>query len=268
MATAATGATPVLPVPVVGFWPQTAASVRRARHSVRGTLTVWGLSALADDAELVVGELVTNAVRHCHVDGGQIETRCIPLPRAAGVRLEVHDADAYSVPALRAPVPDDTGGRGLQLVDAVTRHMWGVRTREGAPGKLVWAHLGTGVQDRAGYCTANALLGPNLTNQVLTLAGEIVPGLVARKLLCFLESGHPGGHFGLVYDHLEGADAGAVWTGWGDGAPTRVDVLPDCPAHGPLDAGACSLFAEHAGRHSWAWEYGSSHLSGAARCLD
>lgn len=262
MATAATGATPVLPAPVVGFWPQTAASVRQARHSVRETLTAWGLSALADDAELVVGELVTNAVQHSRVPGGQIETRCIPLPRSAGVRLEVHDADPYRTPALRSPAPDDTGGRGLQLVDAVTGHMWGVRTREGAPGKLIWVHLGALVSDRVDYCTADGLLGPNLTHQVLALAGGVVPGLVARKLLCFLECGHPGGHFGLVYDHLEGVDAGAVWTRWGDGAPAWVAVLPDCPAYGPAeagadagaDAGACSLFAEHAGRHSWEWD--------------
>lgn len=48
-----------------------------------------------------------------------------PLPRSAGVRPEVHDPDPYRMPALRAPLPDGTGGRGLQLVDAVTRHMAG-----------------------------------------------------------------------------------------------------------------------------------------------
>ncbi|UWE08681.1 ATP-binding protein [Actinacidiphila bryophytorum] len=256
MATAGTGAAVVaVPAAVVGVWPRTAASVRRARLSVREAVAAWGMSALADDAALVVGELVTNAVQHSRAAGGEIETRCIPLPRSAGVRIEVHDGDPYGMPALRAPLPDDTGGRGLQLVDAVTRHMWGVRTREGAPGKLIWAHLGAAVSDRADYCTADDRLGLNLATRVLALGGGAAPDLVAHKVLCFLEFGHPGGHFGLVYDHLEGAAAGAVWMRWGDGTPASVAVLADCPAHGPDDTGACSLFSGHVGRHSWEWDF-------------
>lgn len=255
MATASTGAAPVVPAPVVNLWPQAAASVQRARRSVRETLAFWGLAALADDAELVVAELVTNAVEHPRTPCGHVETRYTLLPRSAGIRIEVHDADSFSVPMMRPSADDDGGGRGLRIVDSLTQHMWGVKTREGAPGKLVWALLGAHTGDVAAYCNAYAPLGARLEDQALALDCEIISDLITRKLLCFLESGHPDDHSALVYDHLEGIDAGAVWTRWGsEGVPGAIAVLPDCPVHGSAEAGGCSLFAAHPGRHTWEWE--------------
>lgn len=102
-------------------------------------LGLWGLDVLADDAVLVVSELVTNAVAHAHPPYGQvIVTRFERL--AHGVRIEVHDV-GERMPEFRGGAPDDAeSGRGLVLVDALTEGQWGVKHQEG-PGKTVWAVL-------------------------------------------------------------------------------------------------------------------------------
>lgn len=241
--------------PVVEVWPQAPASVPGARRALRETLTAWRMEALADDAELVLAELVTNAIEHCRPGAGHIETWASVLPGRAGVRLEVHDPDAYRMPSLAKPLDDQVRGRGLQLVDALTKHMWGVTTRAGAPGKLVWAHVGAEARtDGAGAsCHAYTRVGPALAADVFALAANVTLELVARTLLCVLERGHPGDHFGLVYDHLDGPDAGAVWSRWTAAPPLHVTVLPDCPDLEPSGSSACCLFAAHAGRHTWEW---------------
>jgi anti-sigma regulatory factor (Ser/Thr protein kinase) len=127
------------PAPVVTRWPLTGRSVASARRELRGTLVQWGLDELAEAAELVLSELLTNAVRHAtNPHGRLVETRYERLPQ--GIRIEVHDADER-IPMMRRPADDDEGGRGLALVDALTGRRWGVSSRQGV-GKLVWAHVG------------------------------------------------------------------------------------------------------------------------------
>ncbi|MFJ6833460.1 SpoIIE family protein phosphatase [Streptomyces sp. NPDC091209] len=106
--------------------------VGRARAVVREQLHVWGLSALADNAELMVGELVTNAVRHAH--SRRIELR---LVRGDTLLCEVDDDD-HTLPMLVSAGPGDEFGRGLRLVSALSRE-WGA-SRTGA-GKTVWFEL-------------------------------------------------------------------------------------------------------------------------------
>jgi anti-sigma regulatory factor (Ser/Thr protein kinase) len=124
---------------VVRTWPPTPRSVVRARRVLLAQLEPWGLSRLADDAALVVSELVTNAVAHARPPyRNVIATRFERL--ADGVRIEVHDA-SERMPVFRGGAPDDAAsGRGLVLADALTEGQWGVRDREG-PGKVVWAVL-------------------------------------------------------------------------------------------------------------------------------
>ncbi|EST23515.1 hypothetical protein N566_25675 [Streptomycetaceae bacterium MP113-05] len=55
------------------------------------------------------------------------------------LRLEVSDAGAGR-PEVRAPMDDETSGRGLMLVEALA-HRWGVLDRAGGIGKTVWAEL-------------------------------------------------------------------------------------------------------------------------------
>jgi serine/threonine-protein kinase RsbW len=124
---------------VVETWTRHPRAVGQARTSLRRELDSWQLDGLAEAAELVLSELLTNAVRHARVPRGRhIETRYERLP--AGVRIEVHDADD-TVPVRRQPRPDEESGRGLAVVDALTGTRWGVSGRQG-PGKLVWAVVG------------------------------------------------------------------------------------------------------------------------------
>lgn len=96
-----------------------ATSVSRVRHLVRAVLD-GHRGVLLDDAVLVVDELVSNAVRHGH---GPRTCRLALIDEGRGLRIEVTDAGSGE-PHLRTP--DETGGRGLLLVDKLA-NAWGVR---------------------------------------------------------------------------------------------------------------------------------------------
>lgn len=114
-----------------------------ARLHARHVLREWGLAALADDAELVVSELVTNAVAAAAgitgPDGSVAPVRLRLTGRPRGVQLEVWDA-AGGMPAARDAGPDDEGGRGLVLVAALAAR-YGAYATEGG-GKCTYAVLG------------------------------------------------------------------------------------------------------------------------------
>lgn len=132
-----------------GLPPGTAASwsfdtgsyaVRRAREAVRATLASWQLHAVQDTAELLVSELVTNALRYAHGPIGVRLVRDVPRPSGAGVSVltvEVSDP-LHEPPRERAVSTEQEGGRGIQLV-ASGSHRWG--TRHGPSGKTVWFEL-------------------------------------------------------------------------------------------------------------------------------
>ena len=100
----------------------------RARRLAAHTLRRWGLDHLIETTELMVSELVTNAVRHA--------TRPVTLSlvRTSRLRCEVGD-DSALLPRRRRAAPDEERGRGLQIV-ARLADRWGA-TRLGA-GKVVW----------------------------------------------------------------------------------------------------------------------------------
>ncbi|MEE1926929.1 SpoIIE family protein phosphatase [Streptomyces sp. TRM 70351] len=101
----------------------------RARRLVRARLAGWGLGALTATTELLVSELVTNALRHTRT--GSVEVR---LVRAERLLCEVFDDDP-ELPQLLGAAPDADAGRGLRLVDRLAR-TWG--TSRTARGKTVW----------------------------------------------------------------------------------------------------------------------------------
>ncbi|MFD5567770.1 ATP-binding SpoIIE family protein phosphatase [Streptomyces cadmiisoli] len=108
------------------------AEVGRARAAVREQLHTWGLAGLADNAELMVSELVTNAVRH---SGRRlVELR---LVRADTLLCEVDD-DGHDLPTLLSAGPDDEAGRGLRVVSTLAREWGASRT---SAGKTVWFEL-------------------------------------------------------------------------------------------------------------------------------
>ncbi|GDY78239.1 hypothetical protein SAV31267_077240 [Streptomyces avermitilis] len=94
----------------------------RARAAVREQLHEWGLNSLADNAELMVGELVTNAVRHAR--SRRVELR---LVRGETLLCEVDDED-HTLPSLRGAGPADEFGRGLRVVSTLARE-WGPAVR-------------------------------------------------------------------------------------------------------------------------------------------
>ena len=106
--------------------------VRRARASAARRARDLGHGALADDAALVLSELMTNALLH---GGG-----CTGFDVSAtngGLRVEVRDRSRVP-PMLGEPTEGSLTGRGVQLIAALAAR-WGAEAT--AEGKLVWAEL-------------------------------------------------------------------------------------------------------------------------------
>jgi anti-sigma regulatory factor (Ser/Thr protein kinase) len=109
-----------------------------ARAAVADRLGDSVTTAVLEAAQLVVSELVTNGVRHSGASGG--ETLTVRLALSAGtVRLEVEDPGSDGTVAPRQPDVDGGGGRGLNLVQAISER-WGVE-RVAGRGTRVWAQL-------------------------------------------------------------------------------------------------------------------------------
>ncbi|MCK2217434.1 ATP-binding protein [Actinomadura sp. ATCC 31491] len=109
------------------------ACVATARRFVDQTLTSWGVSEVAFDAQLVVSELVTNAIRH---GGGAAQLRLLCHGPELACVVTDHSRTA---PVAAAPDVFSEYGRGLRLVDALCSG-WGWLSA-GAARKLVWAVL-------------------------------------------------------------------------------------------------------------------------------
>ncbi|AVZ71321.1 protein phosphatase [Streptomyces lunaelactis] len=108
--------------------PAEPVAVGHARELAIGQLHKWGLEELSFSTELVVSELVTNAVRHA---GGPLHLRLI---RDRTLLCEVADA-GHTSPHLRHSAEDDEGGRGLFIVAQLV-HRWGTRYTQS--GKTIW----------------------------------------------------------------------------------------------------------------------------------
>ena len=115
----------------VATWdlPADPAIVAAARRQVAERLANWGLHDAAFTTELVVSELVTNAIRHAQ---SPIQLRLI---RDRTLICEVSDGSS-TAPHLRRARAFDEGGRGLFLVSRLTVR-WG--TRQTPHGKTIWA---------------------------------------------------------------------------------------------------------------------------------
>ncbi|MDU8994800.1 MULTISPECIES: ATP-binding SpoIIE family protein phosphatase [Streptomyces] len=120
----------------VAYWhlePEDAAP-GRARRLARRALSRWGMEDMSDSVELLVSEVVTNAVRYAS------RPVTLRLLRTDVLRCEVGD-DVPQLPRLRQARATDEGGRGLYLVNKLARR-WGA-TRL-STGKVVWFELSRG----------------------------------------------------------------------------------------------------------------------------
>ncbi|GAB2745426.1 SpoIIE family protein phosphatase [Streptomyces bullii] len=127
------------PADRVADWnvPSDPAAVAGMRAAVSHKLHEWGLSELSFTMELVLSELITNAIRH---GSPPIHVR---LLRDRTVTCEVSDGSSTS-PHLRYATTTDEGGRGLFLVAQVADR-WG--TRYTPRGKVIWAEQAVPGQD-------------------------------------------------------------------------------------------------------------------------
>ncbi|MFE6590139.1 SpoIIE family protein phosphatase [Streptomyces sp. NPDC057781] len=122
-----------LPSESVGDWtlPREPRSVGLARELARAKLLDWDMESLVDTTELLVSELVTNALRYGE---GEIRLRLL-LDRT--LVCEVWDSGLVQ-PRRRRARDTDEGGRGLQLVGLLSA-AWG--SRRTPRGKTVWFEL-------------------------------------------------------------------------------------------------------------------------------
>jgi anti-sigma regulatory factor (Ser/Thr protein kinase) len=114
------------------FEPEPTAPAQ-ARALVRESARVWDCEELAETAQVVMSELVTNAVLHAGTD---VDV-AVSQPAPGRLRLEVADSSPQ-LPMSAEPTEAGVTGRGLIIVDAFAA-AWGVRSQ--ADGKVVWAEL-------------------------------------------------------------------------------------------------------------------------------
>jgi anti-sigma regulatory factor (Ser/Thr protein kinase) len=112
-------------------------SVSCARLHTTTVLYAWNLEYVADDAELIVSELVTNALQASWSCALVLPVMMRLRANAGILIIEVWDA-APAAPAPRSHAIDADGGRGLEIVAQLSQS-WGHHMENG--GKVVWALL-------------------------------------------------------------------------------------------------------------------------------
>jgi PAS domain S-box-containing protein len=117
-------------------FPALPSSVREARLMIRDCLVTAGREDLLDTAELLVSEIVTNALVHA---GTPVDVAFSFVD--GGLRVEVTDGSPH-LPSLRGYGPSAGTGRGLMLLEEMVDE-WGVVP--GDPGKTVWFQIASSV---------------------------------------------------------------------------------------------------------------------------
>ncbi|CAO5163819.1 Anti-sigma regulatory factor (Ser/Thr protein kinase) [Frankia sp. AiPs1] len=118
--------------------PADSRTAGRARRLVAELLAAWNRAETVEVAQLLVSEVVTNAVRFI----GDRDALCLTVAlRVDRIRIAVDDGSSLR-PALRTAADDDESGRGMHLVAALALQ-WGVvdRPEEQGTGKQVWFDL-------------------------------------------------------------------------------------------------------------------------------
>ena len=113
-------------------------AVACARLHARQVLWEWGLSAIAENAELLVSELVTNATQ-ASPSAERIQPVGLWLSSdRSRLLILVQDTSRYPPEPTSGAGYDDERGRGLLIVDAISTK-WGWDAKQDSSGKVVWA---------------------------------------------------------------------------------------------------------------------------------
>ena len=110
-----------------------------ARLHARQMLWEWGLTAFSDSAELLISELVTNAMRISRATAQYLPVRLWVVSDRAQVVIFVWDASPLP-PVANDATDDAENGRGLMIVQAIGAR-WGWDFPSGIGGKVVWAQI-------------------------------------------------------------------------------------------------------------------------------
>ncbi|MFI9366087.1 ATP-binding protein [Kitasatospora sp. NPDC053057] len=108
-------------------------AVKAARFRAAELTEEWGLQPHADDVQLILSEVLTNAVRH----GAGRQVAVSYHLDAARLRVEVRD-QGDAIPCPRSADGEAEDGRGLMIVQGLASR-WGVNDR--VIGKAVWFEI-------------------------------------------------------------------------------------------------------------------------------
>jgi hypothetical protein len=201
-----------------------------ARAYVRAAVHAWGISSLAEVAELVATELVTNAV--CASEGPDLHPSnqddqapaiglCLLLTDGARLRIEVWD-QAAGFPLLYEASADSDSGRGLALVDAMTEGHWGWHPAAiSNAAKCVWAEIDHPAPVAAAIPMTPALAHPSQETggrNMTTTGTELAPPLATSLNAATADPPDPGLRTIPLEDHATSAT--------GDAARPRELIAP------------------------------------------
>ena len=130
----------------------------------------WQLAPLADSAEIITSELLTNAV----LASSGLDRPAIRLTLLCDrARLVILVRDHHpAAPAPRPAADDEENGRGLMLVEAIGDQFGWYRPGDGTPGKVVWASL---------RALPHQMQHPAVSGKAWNLPDPCGAGLVARR---------------------------------------------------------------------------------------
>ncbi|MFM9760775.1 ATP-binding protein [Streptomyces scabiei] len=127
--------------------------VAGVRRLLREQLNEWKQPTIIDDAMLATTEVFTNAVRHGSKGPKDIVTVAFELS-GGDLRVRVTDSSA-ALPTLRDVSLLEVGGRGLHLLDALTKS-WGADLEQDGVGKTVWFTIALACQHEASCPSARS----------------------------------------------------------------------------------------------------------------
>jgi anti-sigma regulatory factor (Ser/Thr protein kinase) len=147
-----------------------------ARAWTREILWEWGLAAVADPAETVVSEFVTNSVNACRGSNQAVIRVTLTFNRDELAILVRDDHPGFPLPG--TPGEDDESGRGLLLARNLSDRSGWYPLEDGDPGKVVWAVLTGCGQPRSGQGRKEP--GALRKAEVIVPDGRPAPALAAR----------------------------------------------------------------------------------------